>query len=989
MKTVFWFTVLKIRSSWPIASVGLFLTAALWVVADRFRDWERSEQAQYTATLAAKSLSQRVTKLLGAVDSLHALHAASEQVTDEEWATALEILGMEQFPEWEAAADIHEAPMSDVASEEHDKSPTSPSFQHITFRLNDPDLRKQCGEIVRRSFESLPRLAEKSVPAFANSTAEHIAIFRPIYGKQSRVPTGSEECRRFRPASTIAAVINSRESLRLALSDLGLDGTIRILSPMSDSEPPVELARWSTLNRDQKIASLPRFCTPVAWYSGPAVLEYQPVRLGAETLSELLPIVAGSSGLVLTVLACGIVSSSTRFRRALRSLRRRFRVLLDEHEKRYYLIFNTINEGVLVVASNGQIQECNPAAARILGVAVSGAIGKSLCAFCSQPCDHKNVLTQCLFGSASDEGTVKTDPGGVCRQIRQLSGDNRDVMFHSAVLASEGHAKYVVAMHDITELNKVNRHLEQTTQSLQAANTRLRAYSEEVEKAARDKIAFLAGMSHEVRTPLTAILGYAQLLSEIVNAEGKQSLPPTNPDGRSNEEDSQQDPEGSSTRIGQHGGNKPTGPKVESAISQEQAIAGILCNGRHLQEIINNILDFSKLESGQLEVERLPCEPVSLVNDVLSMLAIRAGDKDLSLGVEIVGSIPRTIETDPTRLRQILINLVDNAIKFTEKGRVWIELELDQSVRTQPLLEFRVCDTGIGIPPEKIGQLFQPFRQADQKVYRQFGGTGLGLAICRQLARLLGGDIWVESTPGKGSVFHLRTATGDLCNVQMVTARDLSPALETGRRLSIPPLRRLLGQISSGVLSAAGTPVGLRGSVLLAEDFPDNQRLIRYFLERAGARVETAGNGREAIEKYREAVRSGKPFDLLLVDVEMPEMDGLEAVRRLRAEGCRTPIMALTAHTDPVCVQQFLEAGYTGLIPKPVDRDGLVEAVAAILQPESRMITAWVAEIPRIKAARARAAAIILPGTTDDQFPIGDPDVDSGAALQIHDIRPR
>lgn len=986
MKRAFWFVTASIRPLWAIAVLGLLMSVGLWTLANRYRESARLEHAQSTSELIAESLSQRVTELQRAIDSLHTLRAASQNIDDSEWTTALEILGMERFPEWELAAVTDEL----AGTADPEGSPENlrwPAFQHVTLQVKDASSRKRLEKVLQQLSGFFPDVCQGSASAFTIPMGEYLAIVKPVRRKKQVNPSTSEEsdlpgqCLGNVPC--ITAIINSQKGLKIGLSGYQLRGTIRVLQVERDCHPPVELARWSALTSEQAIGGRATFRVPVFWYGGSAVLEYQPERLRAEVFSEVLPGIGAGFGLAMTIFACRLVSSFGRFRRGIQLIQRRFRVLLDEHEKRYYTIFNTISEGVLILDSDGRIQECNPAAARILGVAVSDTIGKTLCDFCSEPCGNQKAFLSCLLDTASKKGDITNGIQSVCQQIRQQSGKHRDVMFQVASLVTGGNQKYVIALHDITELNNAYRHLEQTAQTLQAANVRLRAYSEEVENAARGKIAFLAGMSHEIRTPLTAILGYAQLLAKMSLAEEKGASPQTAPDCARPEE--QSEISGGTTA---EPGNEPSyDQSTELTISQRQAIDGILCNGQHLHEMINNILDFSKLESGRLEVEALPCDPVSLVRDVLSMLAIRARDKNLGLEMEIVGSIPRTIQTDPTRLKQILINLVDNAIKFTSTGRVWVELELDQSVPDRPLIEFRVYDTGSGMTPEQIGRLFQPFRQADEKVYRQYGGTGLGLAISRKLARLLGGDIWVESTPGKGSVFHLRTATGDLSNVEMITSQDISSAGGTAWTISTPSARTGMKTVSSPSFPQTAS-VRLRGSILLAEDFPDNQRLIRYFLERAGAKVETASNGREAIEKYREAVNSGRTFDLLLIDVEMPEMDGPQTVRYLRAEGCRIPILALTAHTDPVCVQQFLEAGYTGLIPKPVDRDGLVEAVSSILKPESRMISGCGGDLSEKWAARVNVSNIILPWSRNDESPIGGDDGDS-AALQSHEISPR
>jgi len=927
MKTVFWFIVSRIRPLWPAATVGLLVTIALWSLAIRYRDESPRERAEFTTALIAECLARRVTNLVDAIDTLHTLRTASQNVDEKEWATALEILGMPRFPEWELAAVTVEPPATSAKSNASYNTGSFFTFQHLTFQVRSPDSRKQIEEILSRLPEYLPRARRSSSLGFTIPVGERVVILKSVRGTRTGLErdhrTSSELASVFHDAPLVVAVINSKEILNVGLSQHKLNGTVRVSLAGNDLQPPVDLVCWSSKQSHPRITADP-YRVSVFWHGLSMVLEYQPHELRADAFAEASPTVAILSGIILTVFACGFVSSFSRLRRGMTRIRRRFRALIDEHEKRYYTIFNTINDGVLILDHNWRIQECNPAAARILGHSVEDVIGKLLCDFCSEPCLKETDPSHCPKLQAANSVEVPAEIG-VCRRIRQRSGDLRDVMFQMAALSTTGERKYVIALHDVTELNEANRRLEQTAQTLQAANVRLRAYSEEVENAARAKIAFLASMSHEIRTPLTAILGYAQLLTKMINAPETQRH--KGPSEHLREEGEESTDHHVCASDPDHQDNS------ELTISKEQAVDGLLCNGQHLQEIINNILDFSKLESGRLEVEKLPYEPVPLVREVLAMLAIRARDKNLALTTEIVGRIPRTIQTDPTRLKQILINLVDNAIKFTSKGRVWVEIELDQSVRERPLLEFRVCDTGAGMSPDQIGRLFQPFRQANEKIYRQFGGTGLGLVISRQLARLLGGDIWVESTPGKGSVFHVRIATGDLRGVEMITAQDISVSQGPARKLSIPPSPMPARGFSSMPSSRGTSVVQLRGHILLAEDSPDNQRLIRYFLERAGAQVEIASDGREAIEKYSQRTKEGKAFDLILMDVEMPEIDGPQAVRRLRAEGCQTPILALTAHTDPVCVKQFLDAGYTGLIPKPVDREGLVEAVLAVLKP--------------------------------------------------------
>jgi PAS domain S-box-containing protein len=404
--------------------------------------------------------------------------------------------------------------------------------------------------------------------------------------------------------------------------------------------------------------------------------------------------------------------------------------------------------------------------------------------------------------------------------------------------------------------------IEEQAQQLQYRNHELEQARSKAEAATESKSRFLANMSHELRTPMTSIIGFSESLLN----------------------------------------DDPNMPR-----EQRSAIETIRRNGYYLLELINEILDLSKIEADRMRLEHVPCPLPQLVREVVEMMCPRAAEKRLTLRVEYRNAVPETIKTDPTRLRQVLINLLGNAIKFTERGEVRLVVGFD-AVMTEAPLRFDVIDTGIGLTQRQMDGLFQPFTQADASTTRQYGGTGLGLSISRRLAQLMGGDVSMTSEPGRGSTFSVRIAVGALTAVPHVVPQATS---WPGGRLAVP-----------------GNSLRLDGRILLAEDGADNQRLIAHLLRRAGAQVQICENGRQAWELALAAQQSTTPFDVVLMDMQMPVMDGYTAVRNLRASGYAGPIIALTANAMTGDREKCLAAGCDDYAVKPIERAALFETLS-------------------------------------------------------------
>ena len=394
----------------------------------------------------------------------------------------------------------------------------------------------------------------------------------------------------------------------------------------------------------------------------------------------------------------------------------------------------------------------------------------------------------------------------------------------------------------------------------------LRHAQERAEAANRSKSEFLANMSHEIRTPLTAILGYTDLLRE----ESQRKSTAGNDNG--------------------------------------QALDTIRRAGEHLLTVINDILDISKIEAGKLEIEQVNTPLPSVLLDVESLMRARAQAKGVVLENRLVTPVPDRIMTDPTRLRQILMNLVGNAAKFTDRGRILVETGVERS-GGQDMLVIAIDDTGPGMSEEQAAHLFQPFTQGDTSVTRRHGGTGLGLTISRRLAELMGGEVdLVQTAVGRGSRFELRLPVRAAAEARHVARLDV---------------------FVTPHVAAEAAPSALAGRrVLLAEDGEDNQRLISVLLKAAGAEVTVVRNGRQALETLEWVEAGGGAFDLLLTDMQMPEMDGYTLAAALRSSGSTIPIIALTAHAMAEDRQKCLDAGCDDYATKPIDRRALISTCA-------------------------------------------------------------
>jgi PAS domain S-box-containing protein len=597
----------------------------------------------------------------------------------------------------------------------------------------------------------------------------------------------------------------------------------------------------------------------------------------------------------------------------------------------------------------GYITSWNTGAQRIKGYSEAQALGQHYSLFFTQD-DRQAGEPNSILATATREGSceisgwrLRSDgttfhSAGVIRAVRDTEGN----IMGFVKVARDDTAQHRLSQQLLSrshELATANQRLAEQTAALRAQAVELEAAKGEALRASQSKSEFLANMSHEIRTPMNAILGFTDLLAE-------------------------------STLAGEQAGNIET----------------IKRNGEHLLAVINDILDLSRIEAGKFPIENLPTDLHGLLNQVHSLMSVRASAKGIALTLEPLDALPSAVLTDAVRLRQVLINLIGNAIKFTDVGavsvRAWTQPEENISKgATALVLNISVIDTGIGMNSEQRGRLFGMFERADTSTTRRFGGSGLGLRISKVIANLLGGDIQVTSEPDIGSAFTLsiRVVQVDssalapskvvFCEAQTldlpfralvdsatgtstmphaaiqddraslpVRATTASPdeahrARETSCSLGLGRLNQPSAVVSAVPLAPLS---GVR--IYLAEDGVDNQRLIAHYLRRAGAEVTVFANGALTLSALVDGHRDGEqngvpgsawPCDIVVTDMQMPEMDGYQLASDLRSRGFDLPIIALTAHAMQGDSALCLKAGCSSYLSKPIDKVALITACAA------------------------------------------------------------
>jgi signal transduction histidine kinase/CheY-like chemotaxis protein len=502
---------------------------------------------------------------------------------------------------------------------------------------------------------------------------------------------------------------------------------------------------------------------------------------------------------------------------------------------------------LIVIDEDGRMIEANKAF-RARGAALINSdtypMGRNLFDVLARlPDSHGRLLTRGIRAVLAGETTSFT------RAYRAQDGEW--FRLSATRFDGEGPVRCVVFTQSIEDIKRSERRLRDLNQRLQRAR-------DEAHAASNAKSAFLATMSHEIRTPLNGVLGMAQAMN-------RDDLSPI----------------------------------------QRERLTVIRQAGETLLALLNDLLDLSRIEAGKLELEDGTIDLDQMLHGVQATFTTLASEKDVSLSVKLDEAARGVWRGDPTRVRQILYNLVSNAVKFTAAGEVTVKVTF-----RSPNMVFEVADTGPGIPADRLDALFQKFVQADTSTTRRYGGSGLGLSICRQLSQMMGGKIEVRSTVGVGSIFTVR----------LPLARSDAPA---PRPASEP----------GGDLDIGREPAAVR--ILAAEDNPMNQLVLKTLMAQVGVVVECVSDGREAIEAW-----AGGDWDAILMDVQMPVMGGPEAAREIRAREARehrrrTPIIALTANAMEHHRVEYIEAGMDALVPKPLEMERLLQALQTVLEPDA------------------------------------------------------
>ena len=504
-------------------------------------------------------------------------------------------------------------------------------------------------------------------------------------------------------------------------------------------------------------------------------------------------------------------------------------VELGRSETKLSKITSSAQDAIVMIDTEGKVSFWNEAAERIFGYAQEEILDQPL---------HDTLVPE-DYRESFRKGFAqfqKSGEGAAIGQALELTGLRKNEEVFPVELSLSG-VELEDGWHAVGLLRDI-------TQRKQAEEELIEA-KQEAEEANQAKSLFLANMSHEIRTPMNAVIGFSDLLE---------------------------------------------GTALDAP--QREYVQTVQTSAQALLELINDILDFSKIEAGKLEMEQRGFRLRDVLEETADLFREKVAGTGVELIVDIAAGTPGALQGDPLRLRQVLVNLTGNALKFTETGEVEIRVAPVDVEPAQTTLRFAVRDTGVGIPADKIGRLFTAFTQADGSTTRKYGGTGLGLAVSRQLVELMGGEIGVESREGEGSTFHFTAVFG---RGSATEAEAVVPAA---------------GSVDSRSLAGA--------RILLVEDNPVNQRLATIVLQQAGCAVEVAGNGREAV-----AAVGARGYDAVLMDVQMPEMDGYEAARQIRQGGGALPIIAMTASAMKGDRELCLEAGMDDYVSKPIDREEL------------------------------------------------------------------
>ena len=540
---------------------------------------------------------------------------------------------------------------------------------------------------------------------------------------------------------------------------------------------------------------------------------------------------------------------------------------------------DTIAEGLLVLDSRERVVLANQAFSDLVGKSADDLLGFRVSDFKWTTTDGEQL------NKSETPWRIALQTGESQRNTMLRLHISEDVRWTfmvncSPILGSGGMAHgLLISFDDVTELE--NKEIE------------LRKSKKLADDANKSKSLFLANMSHEIRTPMNAILGFTELL--------------------------------------QRGYDR-------SAQETDKYLRTIHTSGKFLLELINDILDLSKVEAGNLNVERIKCYPHKIIAETINVLSVKAQEKGIKLDFEVSGHIPEYIDSDPVRLRQIITNLVGNAIKFTDSGGVSVKAYTMGDIH-QSQFAIDITDSGIGMTKEQANNIFNPFVQADNSITRRFGGTGLGLSISKKFVEALGGNITVKSIPDKGSTFTVLLAVESFENIPLINQQQVLSEVEQvvnteGVQWSFPESR-----------------------VLVVDDGAENRELVKLVLEESGISVDVAENGKTGSDMALEY-----DYDVILMDVSMPVMDGFDATKRLRDKDYKHPIIALTAHAMSDVEEKCKQSGYSGFMTKPIDIDELLSVLA-----------------DNITGAEKRVSKVVKAGMTSDN---SVPDVKSSLSSE-------